>query len=1118
VLLVVILYWKKTDIRWNYINIPSLTEDFVVTTTPLSGADMAQAGVNTSVNDTVIDYGTINTNVTPTVIVPTSNHIEYRSAGSRECAIYNIDTSATDMQSVCDSGYFNLSTYLLKKYRDTTTVPQNSITGISINATRANTVLGLRQQGSNSCKISFRDWSMPTMRNNLAYSIVDSVSRTKDSIGTTWPQCYKLSTDANATTDAISLRNSLGSSIVAPTTGARTPYSDNNKYAEVTFLTANVSDISNTMLCSIAMQPVITSSMQFLKITVNPYDNITDISFVRYNPTSNLHLTKITDESSITQIKRRMYVYRADNRSLIMRPMIYSDSRIYQFEVDTCQRVSKVSILPTTSSCASSTCEFSLSLHLGFSGGINSKRIAYNTDTSSIINMANQLNNGNFTTTGGVVTTACIQSISTNINYDFNNITNKSLQTAFNKYGASSDLNNLMTNENGEFYIALGNNLVPTQNDIDRTIQEYPAILITNGVTSCIGYTDATDRDYLNADMLARDSCAAQSYKGWSTLSDSGCTNGLKKYTCAYAFTVTNSSTEPITEDAALRRNYSSAYDAAKTVCSDAKYTSANGTQMNYYSDAVTTKPNNVYECMKDPNDIYSYIGQYIQGPNNVNPIRTTDGKYYVTANGKLQGYTAEGADYYAAQGRTFTPINSTFTSSLFPSSSTSYETTRIDIPPEASLENYIFNRYLDGLNSTPPVYNLMFKITGQTTVYIFILVNNANRKIPLSQSTIDFYTTLGFRTVDLPAYYTTKLASMSGTRTFDISAITGVYQLPWGDNNLITLSVNYTPTAMTNETTKFTCGTFTYGSWFTRPLYVIFSTNINSSGIDRLIPLRRADLGDNYTSQNMAVYDLLNFDTAGFNMYMQENSSTITRFVWEYEEERFRVKYLNNDYTRNTSRWNFPDSWGQSSSYLTKFTITRSAMFANPLISNSSTNANQNTRRVYKVPSDYNKSTYTYYRLVNDSSAEKVSEASVTLFGTQLTIVEVPFYYDTPFKNMWNNDVHDVNDINGTYTNTYFNNNRNVKYPPGTITGFNPSVGTGRPNGQINNGYNTFSMDISHIGFPHLDIHFLGLNNLAGHWNYKTGAIRWNNCSTWSKTSSTDRNGDAIPGNCWQY
>ena len=1084
VLLIVIMYWKQNECR-NQLSSPLLshTENFE-DGTELSGADLvlqSDANANYVTEDV---YGNVNLSFQPNIIANLRQDIVHTSDDSRECAIYSIAIDNT-RPNPCDSGYFNLSYYLLNKYINATSVVSSDLSAIQINAAVKNEMIEVKSyrdtnDSTTPCKISFRNWTMPITRNGVEYPIVDLTASQTLSIGpnSQWPQCYRtVNSDADAITYATQLETDLtkvdGSSLVVPTNVAKTPYSNGGKYAEVSFKTATTSDITDNMLCSISLEPVIDVAMKFMKITVDPTDKIKSVSFVNYNPRQIPHLTTITTADDVLNIKRRMYAYTVDNRSLMMLPMIYADSRIYQLEVDKCDRVSKVSILNTTNerdSINPSIVPFSLFQHFGF-GATRSERIYYSSSTTTIQGMADKLKIGDFT-----VASSCMTALDSAVTQDFRDLVNRNLHTSFNTFGASSFLKELKTNMDGVFYVSIGDNLAPTQADIAKTIEATPPVTVTNGVTSCVSDIDAVERGYTDGDMLARDVCSI-AYKGWTTASSTNCTdNTYKKYTCANDFTVSNGVTQIITNVEALHRNYVDDQSAANEVCMKATYSTPNGIR-NYTTSVKKTDGSSTYECLRDPGDVTSYIGKDIKDSrDNI--------KYYVDNNSILQRYSADGADYYTSiYNKQYQTVNQPYATTVFPNDPTKYDTNNIDIPHEGDLYSFC--------ESTSEHF---YMDPGSTTVYYFKTASLANpmsiqlrsgqsimrykyiqQKCIISTETVAFYSSTGYTVRTLPTYYASSIARIpSSSRTFNIYDINGVYKLPWTDNELITLSVNSNPT-------RANFGVFTYSSWFYKTLY-----------IGGLFP-------------------------DDFSCLMQENQTTITQFTWDFQNLQFSCKYLNNDgVTNRIGRTEF--------SYLTKVDIT-------PQIMSAYSGIYVSNNRIYKVALDVTRSSFVNYRLVSTNTVEKVSDASISLFGDQLQVIEIPFYYEKVLNTLWSNSgsiVHDVNRINGTYPNTFYNNDPNTKYPVGTISEFNPSGGVGRTNGKVDVGNgNQYFMEISHISFPDIDIHLLNnISNgvpgvIAAHWNYKTESLRWNICATWSKTSSTARNGDKVPTNCptwWMY
>lgn len=1088
VLLIVIMYWKQNEGR-NQLSSPLLshTENFE-DGTELSGADLvlqSDANANYVTED---DYGKVELSFEPNIIANLRRDIVHTSDDSRECAIYSIAVDDTK-PNPCDSGYFNLSYYLLNKYINATSVVSSDLSAIQINAAVKNEMIEVKSyrdtnDSTTPCKISFRNWTMPITRNGVKYPIVDLTASQTLSIGpdSKWPQCYRTAdSDADAIGYATQLERNLskvdGSSLVVPTNVAKTPYSNGGKYAEVSFNTASTSDITDDMLCSISLEPVIDVAKKFMKITVDPTDKIKSVSFVDYNPRQIPHLTTITAANDVLNIKRRMYAYTVDNRSLMMLPMIYADSRIYQLEVDKCDRVSKVSILNTTNerdSTNPSTVPFSLFQHFGF-GATRSERIYYSSSTTTIQGMADKLKIGDFT-----VASSCMTALDSAVTQDFRDLVNRNLHTSFNTFGASSFLKELKTNMDGVFYVSIGDNLAPTKADIDKTTEATPPVTITNGVTSCVSDIDAVERGYMDGDMLARDVCSI-AYKGWTTASSTDCKNNTyKKYTCANDFTVSDGVTQIITNDEALHRNYIDAQSAANEVCMKATYNTPNG--IKYYKTSIeNTDGSSTYECLRDPGDVTTYIGKDI--------IDSRDSsRYYVDDNSKLQRYSADGADYYESiYNKQYQTVEQPYATTVFPNDPSKYYTDNRDIPYDGDLFSFYTSTpeyfYMDPESGivyyfiikdlvepiTIPQYNSVGSRAISNVRYQYIY-----KKCIISTETVAFYRNIGYSVKTLPKYYASSIARIpSYSRTFNIYDINGVYKLPWNDNQLITLSVNSNPT-------RANFGVFTYSSWFYKTLYIV----------------------DQFPSN--------------FRFRMQENPTTLTDFTWDFENLRFVCNYLYNNGEQHNGRTPF--------SYLTKIDIT-------PQIMSAYSGIYVSNNRIYRVALDVTRSSFVNYRLVSTNTAEQVSDASITLFGNQLQVIEIPFYYEKVLNTLWRNSgsiVHDVNRINGTYPNTFYNNDPNRKYEAGNIRAFNPSGGLGRTNGIVNTGYgDEWYMEISHISFPDIDIHLL--NNIrdgrpgviAAHWNYKTESLRWNICATWSKTSSTALNGDKVPNNCptwWMY
>ena len=1051
VLLVVIMYWKQCGTKLHDVNVPSLTETFVDNTN-LSGADLVAQKVSTALTDTTDKYGNINLNYKSNIIADPRTEIVQKSDDSRECAIYSIPADEARAAS-CDSGYFNLSYYLLDKYINATSAVSSDLSTIALTTAIKDEIQRVKSSRDNDtsgvpCKISFMNsgWTMPTTRNGIVYPVVDSVTGKAVSIGkdAQWPQCYKLATDDNNAKSIATLFESNlsknGNSLVLATSTSKSPYNDAKKYAEVSFKTTNVFDITDDMICSITIAPVISKAMKFLQITVDIQDIITNISFVQYDPSKIPHITPLTNANDIQTIKRNMYVYAADNASLLMLPMIFADSRLYQLEIDKCSRVSKASILYTTNAPNTTSgvkIPFSTFQHLQFGAG-RSKRIYYSpNNTSDIQTIADTLMKGDFSSSQVLAT--CITTIDKNISDDFKNAIGKKLNNAFNTYGASSSLKDLKTNKNGVFFVSIGNDLIPTEADITTTTLATPPVKVVNGVVSCVSDTDAQDRGYMNADMLAREMCTLNKYKGWGTSSSAECNDPVSnKYTCANAFTLSNGVTEPITNDTAQHRNYLDAESAAKEICATATYTSVNGVKN--YTDA-SVNSDSTYNCMKSPGDVTTYVGQDIE-----NPKSST--KYYVKPDASLQQYTADGADYYLDNGTKFTTVNQKYASSVFDNSI--YSSDFKDVPSGGKLLEYITK--FTSASST----NIFFKDPKTNAIYYF--TNNGTsitKKITLSDKSIKYYSSLYNTTVTtLPRYYSSSLALIpSSSKVFDIYNITGVYQLPWNDNNLITLSVN-------ENAPISKLGAFTYSTFFMRDIFGL-------QGLAETLP-------------------------DAFKIRFQENNSTITQFTWDFENDRFVCTYLTNNLQQHPGRGNFQ--------YLTKYNINTTQLFLYPGVNKEFWN------NIYKVPTDISKKTYKHYIIGLDGGdvAQYMPGDTFKLFYWY-KITELPFYYYNVLYAMSKQDTdkYDLLDLNGTYTNTYSNQNPGKKLAVGTISNFDPAQPF-TATGIINNGVGgSGTIRITHFGYPSIHVHCRELG-ITAVWNYKTRTLNWNNCTTWRKISET--------------
>ena len=139
-----------------------------------------------------------------------------------------------------------------------------------------------------------------------------------------------------------------------------------------------------------------------------------------------------------------------------------------------------------------------------------------------------------------------------------------------NTYGASSDMNDIH-GVNGYLYISVGNDFVPTDDDVTLTRNSLPALTVTGGVTQCLSDAAVTDYGYASANEAAKDLCQNvpnATYKGFISKSPNGCGVNANKYTCVGAFNVdTTGYTECITNTDATNRGYTWRDPAGDDAC-----------------------------------------------------------------------------------------------------------------------------------------------------------------------------------------------------------------------------------------------------------------------------------------------------------------------------------------------------------------------------------------------------------------------------------------------------------------------------------------------------------------------------------------------------------------------
>ena len=540
--------------------------------------------------------------------IPTKKEGEVPDKGMRECTFYYVDPENNVRNKwLCDVGLYSIPSFLFRYFLN-----KNMLTNYE--KSLFNEILVWRDKGNDDdCKINFKGWFAPTTLNNKPYANFDHKSYHTLGTAGDWPTCYKQKGLPNeyANIDSKYITNVN-----------ENPWGNDNgdKWTGIHFNKTGHVSLSELKCMNKDPPPDLhMDQKRFLRLKLNPDETIAEAKFVEYDSSSTPNFTDITDEI-LNNSHRTFYMAKAYVTNLLAIAMVYPSAKIHRFNIDKCGIVRSVWVNYRVNTSAEDKFVFSFTRNLYV-------RKSHFISTFSVVDVADKyaksINDGAV----GSEYTGHIVNIKSKIKTAFANIVGKKLVN-MNMYSMTADFHTGINSEFGYMYISLGNNLIPTEDDITATNNSLPTLTVTDGVTECISDGKARDRNYdpmgrlSAADRAAIAVCSVNKDKdgipftGWKSKDTATCTDGAK-YTCAAGLSISKDNlftrTDCMDDLTAQQRGFNSLNDAATKTCISKGFKGAVREPWHCRVDASGNKIYN-YRC-GNPNDIDPYIYSVVKIP-----------------------------------------------------------------------------------------------------------------------------------------------------------------------------------------------------------------------------------------------------------------------------------------------------------------------------------------------------------------------------------------------------------------------------------------------------------------------------------------------------------------------